>query len=348
MSAKLTIAPETPSSRILFAEKSFSMRDAVMFSVVRNPFVRLLSAYLSKIGKRNNSTWRSFCYRFQLNPLLTPRELSFSHFLRIIAEEPDELLDRHFAPQYMNLLLPFSSPRFVGRVEGVEKVGEFLSEFRIPFETRRPHTTDARNQLIQAYSAESIEWVKMKYADDFRLFGYSTDIECINDYDPQPIKVGSRDLLMDWIATGEMPMEELDPAQQAFEAFEAETDANRKLACMTPHIASDDNWSRLETYAQFVRSIGDEGLLQVVVDRITVLKSSHVTRGSCPMSYFREYPRWSEFAAAHSPKSALLASDLPADHEVASADNKEQVTGDYTGEHWPAGFGPLARHPPDA
>src|SRR5205807_1089448 len=87
-----------PFVKDIFAVKDFDAKDlaeASKFSVVRNPFVRILSGYLQKVGK-DFRVWDPFRKRFGIRPEITQNELTFEDFLTVVATEPDELLNGHF------------------------------------------------------------------------------------------------------------------------------------------------------------------------------------------------------------------------------------------------------------
>ena len=80
---------------------------ALTFTVVRNPFDRLVSAYVEKLQKGLAPRLVGNC------PL--PASASFDHWVQWVTDQPPEQLDRHWRPQAdvlkrrrtPNLILPF-------------------------------------------------------------------------------------------------------------------------------------------------------------------------------------------------------------------------------------------------
>jgi len=279
---------------------SEEMRKAVVFSVVRNPFARILSAYLHKIrppaasaqsqktSPHGGPTWVKFARRYRLKRSVK-KDLSFLDFLTLVAEESDDLLDRHFAPQYVNLLLPFSAPQFVGRIEAMDEVAKFLADFNVPIEYQAPHATGANKHILEAYTPECLEIVRTKFADDFRLFGYSTELEDIDDFGPMAIEKQSKDLVLDWIATKARPAEQLDPAPKMMLDFELADERWAKLDLVKQAVAIDDNWKRLTKYAQFALVEDEVELCKAIMDKIVALRSSHLSRIQKPELFTQQW-----------------------------------------------------------
>ena len=149
-----------------------TIASATFFTVVRNPFVRVLSAYLDKIvgNPRDTFVWHPFARRYRLSDATV---LSFGDFLRMIADEDPYLLDQHFAPQYVNTLSDFVSCDFVGHIEEMEGVVRFLGENGVALDSHIPHPTGAANLIDKYYGPDEINIVLDIYANDFDLFGYS-------------------------------------------------------------------------------------------------------------------------------------------------------------------------------
>lgn len=153
---------------------------ATFFAVVRNPYARLLSAYLDKISindgghskPRDTSVWHPFCRRYRLSASATP---TFREFLQMVTSEDPSLIDQHFAPQHINILHSFASCDFIGHMEEMIDVWRFLAPFGVKEAEHRPHNTTANTSIAEFYGPEEIELVRSSYAEDFDLFGYSDD-----------------------------------------------------------------------------------------------------------------------------------------------------------------------------
>ena len=251
-----------------------ALKSAVFFSVVRNPYVRILSAYLNKIV-RDNPIWRGFAERFAFPASFTGKDLSFRDFLVILTCEPDELLDVHFRPQYLNLLWPVCRPHFVGRIETMTDVVGFLSQYGVAQTVHRRNTTAADEKLMDYYSDETTELVRKKYADDFRIFGYSTDIGETAEFSAMESGGGDCAALTDWIADGRYPNDRVDEASKRFNRFTVSDKDPEKLQAASEANGSDDNWRRLQAYSDFALQAGEPALAQEIEAKIASVKGRH-------------------------------------------------------------------------
>lgn len=149
-----------------------------VFTFVRNPYARALSAYLDKItGTRDLAVWRPFAERHNLGD----DEISFAEFLRLIATEPPETMDTHWRPQSQIIgadLVPYN---FVGAIEtftaDLTHVVHTLFGPDAKIEVFAPHRTQASERLQEYYGAEERAIVERLYHDDFAALGYATDPE---------------------------------------------------------------------------------------------------------------------------------------------------------------------------
>lgn len=146
------------------------------FAFVRNPYTRLLSAYLDKIARRSPGRDR----RLQIlgfDPETRPRDLPFPLFLRRIAEQSDAEMDGHWRPQAAQLLLDRIDYGFLGRVESLDsdlaRLDALLSGRLLPFYgLRARHGTGAQVLLRRHYDRDSRRLVRERFAADFTRFGY--------------------------------------------------------------------------------------------------------------------------------------------------------------------------------
>jgi hypothetical protein len=143
------------------------------FSVVRNPYVRLLSAYLDKVvPPRDAQVWYPFARRFRVSGDYRP---SLAEFLELIVTEEPALLDPHFCPQHINLLHPLAPLDFVARLENHDEMKSFFCERGIHIETHKPHETHALEKVKAYFGPRETELAYALYRRDFEFYGYSSD-----------------------------------------------------------------------------------------------------------------------------------------------------------------------------
>lgn len=138
------------------------LQNATFFTVVRDPRVRLLSAYLNKRGKPHESL-----------PIWCERHIggmpdTFPEFIRRIVKVPEHERERHIRPQWINILWPYVCFDFVGRMENMSDLQAFFAQHQmaLPVSNR----TGAATKLDEHYDAETRDLVSDAYADDFKLW----------------------------------------------------------------------------------------------------------------------------------------------------------------------------------
>ena len=155
-----------PSS--LTGEEVSQFKDFYKFTFARNPYSRVLSAYLDKVQRPG---------RVRGN---TPEFPEFLHAL-----ERDQLYSNgHWAPQASLLLIPAAEFDFIGRVESLATdlpaVMSAIGGQGMTVETGtlafRDHATNATDKLMQFYTTECEQLVRTLYAIDFELFDYSIEL----------------------------------------------------------------------------------------------------------------------------------------------------------------------------
>jgi histidine ammonia-lyase len=257
---------------------SAELRAMTSFSVVRNPFMRTLSAYLNKIGKRNSSVGRSFLERFGLRSGITQAELSFSDFLRLAECEPDELLNNHIRPQYLNLLHPFSKPAYIGRLENMAEVEEYLAARGVETVEQKGRSMNTSELIDVHYTDEAEAIVARKFAADFRLFGYSTKLAERKAFVEPQWRNDEPDLLMGWLADKHFPLEHLDEAPRAYAEITDDENTDRQIERIRAIYERDDNWERLETYAGMARRAEHKSLARAIRERTALIRNAHRDR----------------------------------------------------------------------
>jgi len=166
--------------------------DVLGFSVTRNPFSRLVSAYRNKVcGPRLHAP---------LEPLGFRRNMPFPEFLDLVAKIPDEQMDIHLIAQTALLtrkgrLLPHAvfDMEELSKLEGVLKAWAQAQGCRLDGEIPVSNATGPLRSLDDLAAADLKPWlpklpgqeplrsfadhlrqvVEERYRDDVRLFGYS-------------------------------------------------------------------------------------------------------------------------------------------------------------------------------
>jgi hypothetical protein len=147
-----------------------------LFSVVRNPFTRVASAYLDKIKRKKRQSL------IVTRALGKPPEaaISFLEFCRYL-HAGGYRHDVHWFRQTDLIACGVNRLHYIGSVETLDAdlralrshIGGDL-DFR---QTSWDHgKTDASSQLLALYDSECLDLVTQTYKPDFRLLGYSREL----------------------------------------------------------------------------------------------------------------------------------------------------------------------------
>lgn len=140
------------------------------FTIVRNPFSRLVSVYHDFYQNKNSH----FIYSDYLFGIL-PQSLTFSEFIDRISCVPDQLKDQHIKPQH--LFLQYYEKENISvkvfKLEDSEKLTSFLQEnvLELPHLNKSQVEYDYR----QYYTPTLLKKVSTLYQADLDKFGYSLD-----------------------------------------------------------------------------------------------------------------------------------------------------------------------------
>ncbi|MEO1437295.1 MAG: sulfotransferase family protein, partial [Bacteroidota bacterium] len=145
------------------------------FCLVRNPYTRLLSAYLDKIAQQKPQI---HSIKIGLGRAEDdPRAVSFSEFIDTVIQQAVPEMDHHWRRQYEHTYQATIDYDFIGRFEQFEQ--DFLHildrlqiDKRQYYQPEQRHATNA-SALLQEYYTEALaEKVYQKYQIDFEYFGY--------------------------------------------------------------------------------------------------------------------------------------------------------------------------------
>ena len=165
------------SGHIHYDIKTSDYPDYYRFSIVRNPFDRLVSCYESKYNMdKKLLSWykgRRKDLRFE-NYLLgyLAKNQGFKHFARRVACIPDWLSDTHFVSQWY-LLNPGgrSAVDYVGKLEELPASYESIEE-KYALEPLSHYNKTSKCNWMDAYDLETAQWVYKRYARDIQAYGY--------------------------------------------------------------------------------------------------------------------------------------------------------------------------------
>ena len=158
-------------------EEIFGGSDFFRFTYVRNPFTRVLSAYLDKIVKEPTE-------RDRLLPTLgiaADAEVSFLDFLKAIHDQRDGWRDIHWATQSRLIQCNNIDYSFIGRFETfsstfpplLERLG--IEQEHFDTASTAVHATNASSRVAEHLGAEERRLILTIYESDFINFSYGRD-----------------------------------------------------------------------------------------------------------------------------------------------------------------------------
>ena len=166
-----------------FAEQAF------IFTFVRNPYQRVVSAYLNKVIARRNPAWKVFAARHGVGGTGL---VSFDAFVEALEAVPPELHDPHWRPQHLNTLYPFVKPNMIADLEALDSqlpaiLARLFPGQKFAGPAKRKRNTNTRARMIwraQLADSGTRKRVLDIFGADFEAFGYRTDLEA----DPAPMR----------------------------------------------------------------------------------------------------------------------------------------------------------------
>jgi len=154
-----------------------------LFSFFRNPYSRILSAYLDKLANNFNlDINKSYNPKIKTQHIKAGGKLSFDGFVTYL-EEGGLYVDPHWAPQVSLLPVKPSELSFLGKVETLDKDLSKLTDLLFgkgvfnKVITRQTRRTFADNFLSHYYTDDLEKRVYKIYQKDFDLLSYEKDIK---------------------------------------------------------------------------------------------------------------------------------------------------------------------------
>ncbi len=160
-----------------------SNKKVFKFIFVRNPYTRVLSAYLDKIARKNDNKARKiFTQRLSLDP---NEDMSFKQFLHHLKKQSPRIMDPHWKPQTTYLFGGLIDYHFIGYFENFERDFKQMLKLIYPkfqeesFENKKKaggHHTHSQSRLRDFYNNQTQELVYEIYKEDFYNFNYSIEL----------------------------------------------------------------------------------------------------------------------------------------------------------------------------
>ncbi|ERP91158.1 hypothetical protein Q670_12880 [Alcanivorax sp. P2S70] len=169
-------------ARLMIRGKVKGLEDKYVFTYVRNPFARLVSAYINKFEDMEKIKRSGFLYDEYLGGYLKLSD-SFEEFVRKIAKIPDRVCDRHFMSQsYLVDHLAPHKPQDIFKLEEINESYPSLVE-RFGFSSLEFANRSASYDYRDYYKNKDIlDLVFNRYREDVERFGYQSDYQAIKEY----------------------------------------------------------------------------------------------------------------------------------------------------------------------
>lgn len=192
-----------------FAESHF-------FTVVRNPFSKVLSSYLHQVQRKSfldralknlkgirkgrPNSWQQVAQLTGKNPWLS---VSFKDFLSLLSDIPTDKWPTHFRPQVDSVGWGDIPYDFIGKLENPDPLNDYFKKRDIVLQVRAPHSQNTLDKMQRYYGQAEIDLVRHLYRDDFNAFSYSRELDDVTAYQAVTMPKLSRNLLVDFMRSGD-------------------------------------------------------------------------------------------------------------------------------------------------
>lgn len=157
----------------------FHRPDYFKFCFVRNPYTRLLSAYLDKIAGNSNREKTNILLQMGYKTDDISINISFEQFISTIEQQSPQMMNNHWRHQYYCTYQNAIDYDFIGKLESFNQdflwvLGKLGATDYYKQESR--HATDSKDKLAMYYTNDLQNRVYSLYQLDFETFGYSKNL----------------------------------------------------------------------------------------------------------------------------------------------------------------------------
>lgn len=153
-------------------------KDYLSIAFVRNPYERILSAYINKIKNCPKEEQNKRGIFLGLSKDFY-KEMDFKEFLECIEHRHPKKLNPHFKPQFLFLVDKNNKiiPKFIGKVEKIsDELNKLAKQLNVIMPEMEKKNKNKNYNLKHYYTPELKERVYKIYKKDFDLFNYRRGI----------------------------------------------------------------------------------------------------------------------------------------------------------------------------
>jgi hypothetical protein len=151
-----------------------SSNPSVFFTIVRNPFTRLVSVYRDLFENKGHYIYRDYLFG------ILPQQISFSEFVERLSRIPDRLKDQHLKPQhaFLKYYEQKSLEVKVFKLEEPEPLNQFLNQRDLSL----PHINKSTAPYDSYYDLNTFNLVREVYKGDINRFAYKMEEKALLEH----------------------------------------------------------------------------------------------------------------------------------------------------------------------
>ncbi len=172
-------SPLLTPSQVHGLDRYLDSDEYFVFCFVRNPYVRLLSAYLDKID-RGMLQKKDVLIAMGKDPQDFSVNISFEDFVSVVCDMDTLKMNPHWRLQYYQTFQDVINYDFVGKLESFHAdfsavMRQINSDFTNYYRPEVRHSTSAQAVFKKYYTEELRRKVYLRYKIDFEYFGYDEE-----------------------------------------------------------------------------------------------------------------------------------------------------------------------------